>query len=144
LSDAGAPVLLHAGAVAVAGRGVLILGPAGSGKAALALRMLALGAALVADDRVELRARGPALVASAPAALAGLVEARGFGILRVPALAEAPLFCAVDLGEAPAARLPHWRKFVLLDREIDLIPGRGIPDLGSILMVFAQCGGSAV
>ena len=75
---------LHASAVAVEGRGCLITGAAGSGKSTLALEMVALGAELVADDRVDIRRSGKALLLSAPASIAGLVEARGVGILRLP------------------------------------------------------------
>ena len=49
---------LHASAVALDGRGALLLGASGAGKSGLALRLMALGARLVADDRVLLR-RGP-------------------------------------------------------------------------------------
>jgi HPr kinase/phosphorylase len=136
--------VIHASAVAVAGRGILLLGASGSGKSALALALIARGAALVADDRVVVRRRGGALVASAPAAIAGMIEARGFGVLRVPAVGPVPLLCAVDLAEAAEARLPQWRKFALLGAEIALIPGRGTPNLGDILTVFAQSGGSPV
>src|SRR5262245_61986603 len=85
VKDAAAPLLVHGSAVAWGGRGLLILGASGRGKSALALALTATGAALVADDRVEIVRRGRALVARAPAALAGLVEARGIGILPVPA-----------------------------------------------------------
>ena len=139
-----ASTVLHGSAVAVGTRGVLILGPSGVGKSALALEMMALGAGLVADDGVEVTRHGDALVASAPAALAGLIEARGIGILRVPAVPPVALLVAVDLGVAPEARLPQRRKFALLGHQIDLIPARGIPHIGSILMVFAQSGGAAV
>lgn len=43
---------LHASAVALGPRGLLILGAAGAGKTTLALALVALGAELVADDRV--------------------------------------------------------------------------------------------
>ena len=36
------------------GDGVLILGASGAGKSSVALKLLAMGARLVADDRVEL------------------------------------------------------------------------------------------
>ena len=121
-----------------------IPGPSGAGKSGLALRMMALGAALVADDRVVVARRAEGLVAAAPAALAGLVEARGVGILRVPAAAEAPLALAVDLGAPAEARLPQWRKIALLGCEIDLIPGAGVPNLDCILMVLVQSGGATV
>jgi HPr kinase/phosphorylase len=141
-SGAAGEAVVHASAVAVAGHGVLILGPSGAGKSALALELIAGGGVLIADDRVRLRREGAGLVASAPPAIAGLIEARSFGLLRVSAVAEARLLVAVDLGAAPAARLPHWGKFALLGAEVDLISGRGLPNLGTILKVFAESGGA--
>ena len=94
--------------MAFAGRGVLILGASGAGKSALALALIGRGAALVADDRVELGpARGRRWSPARPSAIAGLIEARGVGLLRLPAVPEAPLALAVDLDRPPAARMPH-------------------------------------
>ena len=53
------PAQIHASAVALDGRALLIVGPSGSGKSALALRMMAHGATLVSDDLVEIRAGAP-------------------------------------------------------------------------------------
>jgi HPr kinase/phosphorylase len=136
--DAGS-LIVHGAAVAVAGRGVLILGGSGSGKSALALAMIGRGAALVADDRVVLERRGGALVARAPATIAGLIEARGVGILRLPALAEAPLVAAVDLDRA-AARMPQPVTITHLGVGIELISGRDVPNLELVLTIFVQNG----
>ena len=54
---------IHAGAVGIGGRGLLILGPSGAGKSALALALMGLGARLVADDRVILRVEDGRLLA---------------------------------------------------------------------------------
>lgn len=96
---------VHASCAARDGAGVLLLGAPGAGKSDLLLRLLDHGYALVADDRVEI-ADG---IARAPAALAGLIEVRGLGILRLPHVAEARLALAVEL--APSERLPPpaWR-----------------------------------
>ncbi len=81
---------IHATCIAFGARGVLLLGPSGSGKSDLALRaVLQEGAKLVADDRVRLTRRGEGLVAAAPpearaAGLLGAIEAYGLGILRLP------------------------------------------------------------
>lgn len=91
---------VHGSCAAREGAGVLVLGPSGSGKSELVLRLLDRGFLLVADDRVDL-ADG---CASAPAPLAGLLEVRGLGLLRLPHLARARLALAVTLG-APD-RLP--------------------------------------
>jgi len=101
--------MLHATAVAVDGRGLILLGASGSGKSAIALRLLAHGARLVADDRVHIRREGGALVARAPRQLRGLIEARGVGILKAEALDSASLVLAADLDAPEGRRLPNRR-----------------------------------
>jgi HPr kinase/phosphorylase len=99
---------LHASCVAVGGVGILLRGPSGAGKSDLALRLIDGGARLIADDRVELVVAGGRLVATAPRALAGLLEVRGIGILPVAALAQAEIGCVVDLvGAHEVERLPE-------------------------------------
>ena len=126
--------------MAFAGRGILILGASGAGKSRLALGLIGRGAALVADDRVVLARSGAALVARAPAALAGLVEARGLGILRLPAVPEAPLALAVDLDRPAAARMPQAVTITYLGVEVELISGAGFPNLEVVLTIYVQNG----
>lgn len=91
---------------------VLLLGRSGAGKSDLALRLMALGAELLADDRTDLSVTRGQLQAQAPAALAGLLEIRGVGIVAVPyAKKPAPIRLVVRLGAKPK-RLPEpqfWR-----------------------------------
>lgn len=131
---------LHGSAVAFASRGVLILGASGSGKSTLALSLLGRGAALVADDRVVLDRRGGALVASAPAALAGMLEVRGLGILRFPSVSEAVVTLVVDLDRPAAARMPQPVTIACLGVEVELISGRDLPNLDLALTLFVQNG----
>jgi HPr kinase/phosphorylase len=90
-------IRVHGTAVAIEGEGVLLRGPSGSGKSDLALRLIDAGARLVADDQTELTPAAHGLVARAPAAIAGQMEVRGIGILRVPTVSSAPLRLVVDL-----------------------------------------------
>jgi HPr kinase/phosphorylase len=99
-------IRLHASCVAVDGRALLVRGASGSGKSALALELIALGATLVADDQVDLTAEHDRLMAAPPDRLAGLIEARGLGLLRLPHTAPAAVAALLDLDTAPAARLP--------------------------------------
>ena len=96
----GLAVELHASCVARDGAAILLLGPSSSGKSDLALRLLGRGFALVADDRAIVQ---NGIVRPAPA-LAGLLEVRGLGILRLPHLPEARLALAARL--ATPERLP--------------------------------------
>jgi hypothetical protein len=101
---------IHANCVRLGRAGVLLLGPSGSGKSDLALRLIAQGARLVSDDRSELFLRGGKLCARPPKALAGLLEIRGLGIVAHPHAAAATIALAVRLGEEPP-RLPRPRRY---------------------------------
>ena len=90
-------LLAHATCVDVAGVGVLLCGPPGSGKSDLALRLIDGGARLIADDRVELRAADGALVAAPPPAIAGMMEVRGLGLVAVRCQPRAHVGLVVDL-----------------------------------------------
>jgi HPr kinase/phosphorylase len=92
---------------APASAGVLILGESGAGKSALALDLIAAGARLVADDRVELFVRGGKLCARAPANIAGFLEARGVGIVEIPYARDAIVTLVVKITDSKPRRLPR-------------------------------------
>lgn len=112
---------LHATAVAHAGRAVLITGASGSGKSALALELLAHGAALVSDDRVILQRTGDALIASAPAAIRGQIEARFVGILKARPAPPTALALVVSLDMLETERLPELRSCALLGLSLPVV-----------------------
>lgn len=115
------------------GRGLLAVGPSGSGKSALCLDLMRHGARLVADDRVRLWRDGAAVMAEAPASLRGLVEARGVGILRAEPAGPARIDMVVDLGLAEDQRLPPWRTRAVLGIELPLVLGPFTPHLSAAL-----------
>ena len=131
---------MHASAVAFGGRGVLILGTSGAGKSALALALIGRGAALVADDRVMLTRRGNALVAQVPPRIGELIEARGVGLLQLPAAAEVPVLLVVDLDSQPAARMPHPATIVHLGVSTELISGDRVPNLDLVVTICVHDG----
>jgi HPr kinase/phosphorylase len=105
-----AGVRLHGSCVARDGAGVLILGPSGAGKSDLALRLLDRGFGLVADDQVDVLDG----IARAPKALAGLLEVRGLGIVRLPYLSQAKLSLVIALTNH-YERLPNPERHATLD-----------------------------
>ncbi|MFQ5785696.1 MAG: HPr kinase/phosphorylase [Alphaproteobacteria bacterium] len=99
---------IHGTCVDLDGTGVLLRGPSGSGKSDLALRLVDRGARLVADDRVVITAAGDGVMASAPPRLAGLLEVRGLGIVRLPSVERSRIGLVVDLaGPGAGERLPE-------------------------------------
>lgn len=132
------PSILHATTVAVDGRGVIITGPSGAGKSALALQLLALGAALVADDRTIVTNRNGVLTAFAPASIEGLIEARGVGILELPAAGPIPLALAVDLDRTETERLPRLHRFNLLDIALPCLHNCASPHFPAAILLYLK------
>jgi HPr kinase/phosphorylase len=138
---------VHASAVLIGARAVLIQGPSGSGKSRLALALLTAEhparlpfVRLVADDRVLLAAEHGRLLARSVPTLAGLIEVRGLGIRRVPFEPLAVIGLVVELGWPETHRLPDPAS-----REIE-IAGIRLPRLAvaagidPLPLVLAQLG----
>jgi HPr kinase/phosphorylase len=121
--QAGAFELVHGTAIAIAGRAALLRGPSSSGKSDLALRCLMQAPTtflphtveLVSDDQVLIERDGQHLLVRAPPALRGLLEVRGVGIMRIPAIESGHLSLVVDLVAADKVeRLPETRRNVVV------------------------------
>jgi serine kinase of HPr protein (carbohydrate metabolism regulator) len=104
---------VHASAVRVGDRAVLIRGPSGAGKSRLAFNLILTGragqlppAVLVGDDRVHLDTVGGQLWVRPAPELAGLIEVRGLGIRRCDFANEAVVGLVADLAAGDAERLP--------------------------------------
>lgn len=110
--DGGATI--HGDALLIGEHGVLLRGASGSGKSALTLALVAAAeqrrifARLIGDDRLELIARHGRLIARPHPAIAGLIESRGLGVLRIPYEPAGVIRLVVDLldGTAASPRFP--------------------------------------
>ncbi len=89
---------------------MLLRGESGSGKSALALDLMALGAELIADDGVILRAEGGQIWAHCPEAIKGKIEARYIGLLMATPAAPAPVGLVIEMGAVETERLPPRRR----------------------------------
>jgi len=130
--------VVHASCVALGGRAVLIRGASGRGKSGLALRLLALGAELVADDRTRIWRAGSRVMADAPDTIRGLIEARGFGILRLPAAGPSVLSLVVDLDRETAERLPPRRTTGLAGRVLPLVAYAPHPHFPAAILLYLK------
>ena len=127
---------LHASAVSLSGRGVILRGAAGSGKSSLALALIARGGRLISDDRTCLARRGAGLLAWAPAPILGLIEARGIGLIETEPAPPTFISAVVDLDEPEPDRLPPARYCDLLGTSLPLVLGAGMPHLADALVPF--------
>jgi HPr kinase/phosphorylase len=144
---------IHASAVRVGDRAVLIRGPSGSGKSRLAFDLVLAGRAgqvapamLVGDDRVHVWPHQMALMVRPAPALAGLIEIRGLGIRRCDFAPEAQIGLVVDLNAADAERLPpaHALRIRIHGIEIPRIPvERGFSALPLVIAALTMTANSS-
>ena len=121
----------------------MILGPSGSGKSALALQLMAMGCDLVSDDRTVVTARDGVLIASAPEAIRGRIEARGVGLLTAAAAPSATVVLAVDLRRDETERLPPWRTHRVLDIDLPLLHRVASPHFPAAILQYLKSGRAA-
>lgn len=125
-------ITLHGTCVSVGGLGVLIIGPPGSGKSSLALRLMdepgyglateLMRGELVSDDQVVVRQNENGLIASAPPKLFGKLEIRGLGIVAAAALPKVSLALVVALKpHAEIERMPQPQSHAILGVLLPLV-----------------------
>ncbi len=115
-------MLLHASCVDINHKGILLLGPSGSGKSDISLRLINLGGVLVSDDQVELQSRNGFLQASPPATIRGLLEVRGIGIIKIPFCSVSLIHLAVKLVPSQEVeRMPEKQFYKILGHQIPLL-----------------------
>ena len=142
---------IHASAVLVGAKAVLIRGASGAGKSQLAWDLIGAAASgrlpfarLVADDRVFVEAVGNRLLARPPRELAGLIEIRGLGIRKTSYEVLAVVGLVVDLGASDAARMPAREAENTVISGVNLPRLAVAPGIGALPMVLAWLGTATV
>jgi HPr kinase/phosphorylase len=133
---------VHATCVVIGEAGVLLRGPSGSGKSALARRLVEGAtergrfARLVSDDRVEIAACHGRIVARAVPAIAGRMEARGLGLIAVGHESAAVLRLLVDCLDQDPPRWPEDEESTTLLDGVSLrrMAGRATPDFAGLIL----------
>jgi HPr kinase/phosphorylase len=139
---------VHASAVLVGARAILIRGPSGAGKSRLALELIDSArtgalrfARLIGDDRLHLEPAGGRLLVRYAETLAGLIELRGVGILRRDYEPCAVVGLVVDLAAADAERLPEDTELAIAGIDVPrLAVAPGAAALPAVMAVVTSCG----
>ena len=98
------------------------------------------GGELVSDDQVRLERRDMRVFASPPEVLAGMIVARGVGLLRGPYCVEAEVVLVVDLNQTETKRLPDVHMSEVLGVELPLIFGQSGPILPMAVLHYLRHG----
>ncbi len=110
---------IHTTCIELNGKGILLMGPPGSGKSDLALRLIRqYGAMLVADDRTNIDISSEKAEASCPRSIAGKLEVRGVGICEFSHLESIKVSLVVELVKTP--------------KEVERLPRPEFYDLGGV------------
>lgn len=136
-------VTVHGTTVGFKDRGVLVIGPSGSGKSGLALQLLALGADLVADDYSVLQRNDSNVISSCPTALRGKIEARNVGILNSPFVEQVRLHLVIDLQHSEVERLPPMRDIIVLGLSLPLLHNVARPYFPAAIVHYLDFGRNA-
>lgn len=131
---------LHASCVAFGKRAVLITGHSGSGKSALALELISIGAVLIADDQTLIETSNDQIVAKCPESIQGVIEARGIGLLRCHTQDTGVVRLVVDMDKPEPTRLPPHRVITLLGLEVDLVFGKDTANLAVAVKLLLHGG----
>lgn len=102
--------------------------------------MMAFGAGLVADDRVALSLEKGTIMATAPASISGLIEARGLGLLRASAVQKARVVCVIDMDQIETERLPKRRSISILGQSLTLLYRVEGPQFAPGIVQFLKAG----
>ncbi len=133
---------IHANALFLKNKGILILGPSGSGKSDLTLRLiLKYNAVLIADDRTVLENKNGVLKAGCPQNIKGLLEVRGVGICKFNTKTSAKISLVVKLvsSNSKIERMPEPKTTEILGIKIPTIEIYAFEPSAAEKIIAAAC-----
>ena len=133
---------IHSSSVELDGKAILIKGESGSGKSSLALKLIMLGAKLIADDQTTVFINKGEVFLRAPSSLPFGLEIRGVGIISPPRCKKAKLKLVIDLSEVETSRLPslHERRIDILGYSFPFYFFQGIKEPASAIYAILKFG----
>lgn len=131
---------LHGSAFNFKGAGCLILGASGTGKSRLLAEAMALGAKLVADDRLTLQLMLGMLAVAPVPQLMGIMELRGLGLVKInDFIAKQMIHVVIELDPAADSRLPEAEKRTYLGVEVPYLRLPPVPQTSAAaLLIYLQ------
>ena len=113
--------IMHATSVYINGKGIVIFGKSGSGKSKLAIKLIAFGAKLISDDQTQLELKKSRIILRKPVSTPNFIEARGIGLIEVPKVTSAELFCFIKITDIELERLPYEKQKNCFGKKIKMI-----------------------
>lgn len=90
-------IRVHGNSIKINDKGILLTGPSGAGKSDLSLRLIDGGARLISDDYTEIKTEGGQALLSPPDEIAGRLEIRGIGLMKLSYCRDIPLHLVFEL-----------------------------------------------
>ncbi len=113
--------IMHATSVYINGKGIIIFGKSGAGKSNLAIKLISFGAKLISDDQTQLELNKNKIFLRKPDTTPNFIEARGIGLIEVPQVTSAELFCFVKITEIELKRLPYEKQKYCFGKKVKMI-----------------------
>lgn len=112
----------HGTTIEINGVGIFIQGASGAGKSDFAIRLIEMGANLIADDYTNLTPASDALIASAPENIKGLIEIHGIGVISTEVKKQTQVKLVVELVEGDKIeRMPEQQSTLIEGVSLPLI-----------------------
>ena len=99
-----------------------------------------MGAKLISDDQTHFKLKENKIIISKPETTPNFIEARGIGLIEVPFVVSAKLFCFVKITNLELKRLPNAKKKHCFGKKIKMMEFNPIYNNESALFMSLRYG----